>query len=264
MLSKLNILWMTIILTLLAGGLFMSSHPYTSTENEIFNESQPFVVVELFTSQGCYSCPAADDNLRALTKEYADKDVTFIPLAYHVDYWNYLGWKDIYSDKRYSLRQRAYASKLNSGVYTPQMVFNGSSECVGSRTAQTRELIRKGAQVSPDVAIHLQPSQYTNQEKWKITIQMEGVHAGQTLYAAVTEEGLEVPIARGENGGKTLKYDHVVRAFEMKSLGDAMEEIQVALSLPKDLNPSKSRLVAFIQDDDTGKIIRAQQVDVLP
>ncbi|MEL6730219.1 MAG: hypothetical protein AAFP83_03705 [Bacteroidota bacterium] len=71
-------------------------------------------------------------------------------------------------------------------------------------------------------------------------------------------------MARGENGGKTLKYDHVVRAFEMKSLGDAMEEIQVALSLPKDLNPSKSRLVAFIQDDDTGKIIRAQQVDVLP
>ena len=264
MLSKLNILGMTVVLTFLAGGLFISSHPYTSTDNEILNKSQPFVVVELFTSQGCYSCPAADDNLRALTKEYADKDVTLIPLAFHVDYWNYLGWKDIYSDKRFSVRQRTYASKLSSGVYTPQMVFNGASECVGSRTAQTRELVRKGAQISPDVAIALQPSVYMRQEKWQVTIQTEGVHQGHTLYTAVTEEGLEVPIARGENGGKTLKYDHVVRAFERKSLDDTTEKIQVELSLPKDLNPSNAHLVAFIQDDATGKIIGAQRKDVLP
>ncbi|MEO0583065.1 MAG: DUF1223 domain-containing protein [Bacteroidota bacterium] len=264
MLSKLNILGMTIILTFLAGGLFISGHPYTSTENKILNESQPFVVVELFTSQGCYSCPAADDNLRALTKEYADKDVTLIPLAFHVDYWNYLGWKDIYSDKRFSLRQRTYASKLNSGVYTPQMVFNGSSECVGSRTAQTRELIRKGAQVSPDISIDLRPTVYTHQENWEINIQITGTHIGQTLYTAVTEEGLEVPIARGENGGKTLKYDHVVRTFEMQSLDGTKEQIKVKLLLPEDLNPSKSHLVAFIQDDATGKIISAQKTAVLP
>ena len=85
-------------------------------------------VVELFTSQGCSSCPPAD----ALLAQIKD-DTNVIALSYHVDYWNYLGWKDPYSNKAYSAYQRSYAKELNSGVYTPQMVVNGSKEFVGSK-----------------------------------------------------------------------------------------------------------------------------------
>src|SRR5579872_5297720 len=97
-----------------------------------FSQNNP-VVIELFTSQGCSSCPAADKNLAELIEEAEKKGLPVYGLSFHVDYWNYIGWKDPYSRSEYTARQREYSSFLNSEtVYTPQMIVNGEVEFVGS------------------------------------------------------------------------------------------------------------------------------------
>ncbi|MEM9704235.1 MAG: DUF1223 domain-containing protein, partial [Planctomycetota bacterium] len=112
-------------------------------------DGQPprFAVVELFTSQGCSSCPPADAVLEALAEraaEEAENGRILLPISWHVDYWNRLGWADPYSDARHTARQRAYAAELSDGrVYTPQAVVNGAAETVGSRKKNVAALIDK-------------------------------------------------------------------------------------------------------------------------
>jgi hypothetical protein len=105
------------------------------------------VVVELFTSQGCSSCPAADKNLADLIEKAEAKGQLIIGLSFHVDYWNYIGWKDPYSKSDFTERQRKYASHLNSeSVYTPQMIVNGEKEFVGSDKSSATTQITKALQ----------------------------------------------------------------------------------------------------------------------
>ena len=120
---------------LILGGSRSIEPGYASAVSEV----EAPVIVELFTSQGCSSCPAADRLLSKLKKTSSK----VIPLSFHVSYWNYLGWTDPYSQEAFSKRQRLYARTLRSSVYTPQMVFNGSSECVGSSAAQVDHNIRE-------------------------------------------------------------------------------------------------------------------------
>ena len=100
------------------------------------------VVVELFTSEGCSSCPPADELLSRLRKEGTENGVEIIPLGFHVDYWNYQGWQDRFSSNQYSKRQETYAAQLHTeGPYTPEMVVNGSHEFVGNDAARARSAI---------------------------------------------------------------------------------------------------------------------------
>src|SRR5476651_2318953 len=103
-----------------------------------------FVLIELFTSEGCSSCPPADELVARVQKE--DKDKPVYILAYHVDYWNNLGWKDQFSSPAYSQRQRQYAAWLKAEVYTPQIVVNGKKEFVGSEEGTLRNAIQSGLQ----------------------------------------------------------------------------------------------------------------------
>src|SRR6185295_6297026 len=104
------------------------------------------IVVELFTSQGCSSCPPADRLLSTLRS-----DPRVVPLAFHVDYWNYIGWTDPFSSARWSQRQQAYARAFASNrIYTPQLVVNGTSECVGSNEGEGRQRIAKAEAAAAD------------------------------------------------------------------------------------------------------------------
>src|ERR1051326_7645108 len=107
--------------------------PADTTRQEISQNAEPFAVVELFSSEGCSDCPAAEEVLNKITKDaMADKSYIY-PLAFHVDYWNKLGWKDTFGDSAYSNRQRKYRAAFgNEVVYTPQMILNGEIEFVGS------------------------------------------------------------------------------------------------------------------------------------
>jgi len=104
--------------------------------------SKPFVLIELFTSEGCSSCPSADKNLEKIAAQAKASGQNIYTLSYHVDYWDYLGWKDPYATKQFSDRQRAYASQFKSSrIYTPQMIVNGKTEFVGSNQKTSQQAI---------------------------------------------------------------------------------------------------------------------------
>ena len=169
----------------------------------------PVTVVELFTSQGCYSCPPAD----VFLGELAVKENT-VTLACHVTYWNYIGWKDTFSRSFCDNRQRQYQSFLidgNKGVYTPQMIINGRYAGVGSRKKTIQKIIRFDQQQHlPLQAITLakvpQNSGYQLQITLPVLASAKSHHQRLQLYVFGTTGEHQLPIAKGENGGKKLTY----------------------------------------------------------
>jgi hypothetical protein len=165
-------------------------------------------VLELFTSQGCSSCPAAD----ALLKRLADRgDV--IALSLPVDYWDYLGWKDTLASPRFTERQRAYAHTRGDGaIYTPQLVVNGMVHVNGSDEMKIARAIERTEKALPSVAVGLQ------REHGHLVIEAGGLpHAAKgeeaTIWFVTIAKSIAVPIGRGENQGKTITYYNVVRAM---------------------------------------------------
>jgi len=185
----------------LALGVFAFQHienQEQSNEKEVQNGVN---VVELFTSQGCSSCPPAD---ALLSKIKNDKNV--IALSYHVDYWDYLGWKDPYSEKEFSQYQRKYAKELNSGVYTPQMVVNGNTEFVGSRESILKSNIRSKSTVKS------LPVPIVNQTKQTLdfSYSLDASDKFDSAYALLVIDEVTTAIGRGENARKKLKNTNVV------------------------------------------------------
>ena len=166
-------------------------------------EDQP-VVIELFTSQGCSSCPPADEILGQLAK----RD-NVIALAMHVDYWDYLGWKDEFADPAHTKRQRAYArAKGERTIYTPQMVIGGQDHVIGSRPMKIMDTIRKHANKRATVAVQLKRS------GGKVSIEARAIRdlSGDAVVQLVTfVPKSTVKIRRGENAGRTLTYHNVVQ-----------------------------------------------------
>ena len=197
------------------------------------------VVVELFTSEGCSSCPPADALLEAL-------DPTVIALSEHVDYWNYEGWTDPYSSPVFSQRQEGYVKRFRLGDgYTPEMVINGAVEAVGSDAAKVRDAIAKAA--SEETA----PVSISDVSGGKVEISGTGPK-GASVFVAIAEKSAVSHVLRGENGGRTLRHVAVVRSLtEAGRVGkDGAFHLQYAL----DSTSNNKRLVVFIQDPAFGRI----------
>lgn len=176
------------------------------------SEAKPVGVVELFTSQGCNSCPPAD---RALERMVEDGDV--IALGYHVDYWDYLGWKDTLASGENTERQYEYAKALKRrGVYTPQAVVNGNSHLNGGHYSEIRDRLRadaaSGKGLRVDVAAHYMD------DRMRVEVRGDGgdVHKAN-LVIVYYKESSQVPIKRGENAGKTLTYVNAV--IDVQTIG---------------------------------------------
>ncbi len=164
------------------------------------------VVVELFTSQGCSSCPAADALLHQLAK---DKDV--IALALHVDYWDYIGWKDSFGSAVFSKRQRAYAATQGERmVYTPQMMFNGVEHVVGNRKGKVRDALKRHKALSPTVSVA------AKRQGNDVVIDLAPLAGrGDYIVQLVTYRAkATVNITRGENAGRTISYANVVTKWD--------------------------------------------------
>lgn len=174
------------------------------------------VVVELFTSQGCSSCPSADRLLSRLGRgEWKDR---IIPLAFHVDYWNYLGWKDPFASQDFTQRQYRYGKSfaLNS-VYTPQAVIQGQAECVGSSEGELKAHVLALSR-APRAEISVKDaSLHKGEFKASVTVQPDHEIASEQLglIVAVYENGLVTRVPRGENGGRELTNDFVVRHLQV-------------------------------------------------
>ena len=186
-------------------------------------------VLELFTSQGCVSCPPAD---RILTRMAARSDV--LALAYHVDYWDYIGWRDTLGSAANTERQRDYASAFStSTIYTPQLVVNGWKDVIGSREAKIEAVLKKA--VLPPAGIQASVSMRLEGERLHITADADGVPAAKPMpiLILVTFAGkVKTRIESGQNSGKTIVSTHPVRDWRV--LGMWQGE-QMTVDLPADM-----------------------------
>src|SRR5271157_4066071 len=217
------------------------------------------VIVELFTSEGCSSCPPADALLVDLSRRSSPSGAKLILLGEHVDYWNYIGWTDRFSSASFSERQSTYANHFHLGsVYTPQMVIDGHLQTVGSGTAEVYRDISKAA-VEPkpaQVTLRWEP-----QQKLNIAVQTPASARSKVLLA-ITEDGLSTSVGGGENGGRTLQHAAVVR--QLRELGPANNgqfEASVDLAPHPDWNQSKLKVAVLVQDAGSGRIQGAASLD---
>ncbi len=231
--------------------LFLSSSFHTPLKYNFNSDTEKgFAVVELFTSEGCSSCPPADEAVGKL--EGVDKNVYV--LSFHVDYWNYLGWKDKYSNASYSERQQKYGTFLHvENIYTPQIVINGKVQFVGSNETQLKETISSSLTEIPQTVIQIKVSQETN-HKIPVLVSSNG-NTGLKLNLALVQKFAKDFIQRGENKGKTLSHYYTVRDFKVSQNLNGSNTCY--LELPADLKSSDCSVVAFLQNPANGLITAA-------
>jgi hypothetical protein len=200
------------------------------------------VLVELFTSEGCSSCPPADEALAALGRTQEVKGAEVIPLELHVDYWNQLGWVDPFSAPEFTARQEAYARVFGGdGLYTPQLVVDGSASGVGS-AGGLRRLVERAA-TAPKVRLDVQVAPAN--PGLEVTVRTPPGVAGR-LSVALSEAELSSKVERGENQGRTLVHAPVARLLVEE--GAVSPQQTVRLGLAKSWRRNRLRVVAFVQD----------------
>ncbi|MDZ5445932.1 DUF1223 domain-containing protein [Micromonospora sp. 4G57] len=224
-----------------------------------------FAVVELFTSQGCSSCPPAEEVLTEIERDARKRGQPVFALGFHVDYWDYLGWPDQFADVAYSARQQAYARAFGSGqLYTPQMVVNGSVEFVGSDRRRAATAIASALTVvaTTPLALSVEDAAGGTGGGHRVVVdyRTERPPERAVLNVAIVERGLESEVARGENAGRTLRQDNVVRAFT--SVGLDAERGRVELEVSPDLDPQQASVVGYVQHDGDKAIVGAAALDM--
>lgn len=220
-----------------------------------------FAVVELFTSEGCSSCPPAEALMARTQQE--DKGLSVYCLAFHVDYWDRLGWKDVFSNAAYTDRQKQYSRWLRlNEIYTPQAVVNGTTEFVGSDAGQMSKAIKSGLEQEAQAQLTLHAlRQSAGRLDWQCKMDGLASIGGRhlALVVAVVEKNAVTQIRGGENSGKTLSQAQIVRNLGLQPL-DANADGAGHIDWPAGLDASNAEVIAFLQDQDSGKIISAARV----
>ncbi|HMV81907.1 MAG TPA: DUF1223 domain-containing protein [Blastocatellia bacterium] len=231
------------------------------------------VIVELFTSEGCSSCPPADAVLSQLEKSQPVSGAEVIALSEHVDYWNYIGWSDPFSSAEFSARQQAYAPVFNNdGVYTPQMIVDGQAEFVGSNSGKAQTAIARAAKLpkaTVEVAFAANAAANDAQAvKLKVRVdKLPVVTSGDVaeVLLAITESNLASQVSRGENSGRRLGHTAVVR--ELRSLGQVAAsskafETETTAMLDKSWKRGELRAVALVQERAHKRILGASALNL--
>jgi hypothetical protein len=217
------------------------------------------VIVELFTSEGCSSCPPADAVLIDLVEHQPVAGVQVIGLGEHVDYWDRQGWKDRFSDHVFTQRQQAYATAAGSSdVYTPQMFVDGGAPFVGSdRTAAIAAIRRAAARPKPAIALNA-----TGPNSYAVSIGPSRAIAGATVWLAIVEDGLSSMVTGGENSGRALRHAAVTR--RLITLGKADKDGSFAREGSLDLDPRWKRpalhAIVIVQPGSFGPIAAARSI----
>jgi hypothetical protein len=232
--------------------LFTAMSVVAATTAQAETRTKPLVVVELFTSQGCYSCPPADEILSKLSR---DDDV--LALSLHVDYWDYLGWKDKFAIAKFGERQASYNAQIinRSRRVTPQMIFNGVAEVAGGMGKSEKQ-------------IHKNVKSMRNwKEGAKLDISRDGQKVTMTLQAKFQDMGVAdvslvqyvpsetVQIDRGENAGKTIKYINTVRSFDTIAKWETSKPARLTATLK-----GKGKYAVIVQGKRFGPVIVARRV----
>jgi hypothetical protein len=221
-------------------------------------------LVELFTSEGCSSCPPAD---RWLSANFRGKEARAVALAFQVDYWDRLGWKDRFARAAFTGRQYQ-AMRANGArfVYTPQVLVQGKpvehwASRAGNDSALGAVLQASALPARADIAVEVAPRHDAIAVKaWARTAPPKDRRSA-VLHVALAQSGLVSDVKTGENGGAHLAHDHVVRAFQTSAPADAagMMTLDATLPVPAD-GATDSALVAFVQDVRTGDVLQALEL----
>lgn len=218
-----------------------------------------FVVIELFTSEGCSSCPPADRLLAKLAKQESTR--RFFLLSYHVDYWDYLGWKDRFSSPSFSDRQRWYAVKFASRrIYTPQMIINGTQAFVGSREDIAGVEIEKALKQKAAAKLSLKIVDHREKKVSLVALTNEEIPSSTVLLMSIIQKFAETAVLRGENRGEKLQHVNVVRTLQ-KATAVANQQIPITLRRPLDVQAEQLQIMAFLQDENSGEILAASVID---
>ncbi|MEZ4221086.1 MAG: DUF1223 domain-containing protein [Polyangiaceae bacterium] len=217
----------------------------------------PAAVVELFTSEGCSSCPAADENLARIAAAARKHETRVFALSFHVDYWNYIGWADPFSDASYSERQRSYARRLGSGVYTPQMVVNGSDQMLGSSEGDADAAIERALAAPMSHALKVSAR---NGRSYEVTV--TGPATDVVVQLAVVQGARDVRVTRGENRGRTLSHANVVRAL-VGERTSVPATIVLEPQLPRTVDAQQSAAVVWVADAKSGRVLGAEATGIL-
>ena len=227
-------------------------------KNKAIADGKGFAVVELFTSEGCSSCPPADELVARIQKE--DKDKPVYILAFHVDYWNRLGWKDVFSSADYSKRQNEYANWLNlQSVYTPQIVVNGKKEFVGSEEGTLRNAITAGLRATPAATLALNTQK--GQDHITVQYRVNGTEKNTSLLLALVQKAAQTKVQRGENGGRTLSHVQIVRKIQSVALS-AGGNGNATIALPEGINTQDWEVIGLVQNNTNGEILAATKTNL--
>lgn len=220
------------------------------------NDPSP-VLVELFTSEGCSSCPPADDLLRQINGRHTDSGRLIIGISEHVTYWNDLGWTDPYSSPAYTQRQDAYGERFHlDSVYTPQMVIDGEVQFVGSDSASLLHALNRSPQPVP-LSLHI-ASAGINGNALSISFSVSGNAPvrGADIVAIIVDDADKSNVLRGENSGRNLAHVSVAREITRVATIHAATEQTVRIPLPAQFSSNQSRhLVLFAQTVDFGRVL---------
>jgi len=260
---------LTALIILLAGAPLLRSQVHASAG--LAEAQRTSVIIELFTSEGCSTCPPADALLARLANEQPVANVQLIALEEHVDYWNDLGWTDPFSSRDWTERQYVYAGALkNRNPYTPQMIVDGTLEFVGNHPPKAREAILKAAS-NAKIPVVLAPGRPKGPGKESFSVKigkLEGATKGDSaeVWLAVNETGLHSAVTRGENAGEDLHHAAVVRSLrkigEAKGDGETSFAGDASVSLQKEWKRENLRVVAFVQEKKSRRILGAAEIRI--
>ncbi len=237
---KFVLLVFLVLIFSISGILLIKGNNTKSKKNK--KQNNGFDIVELFTSEGCSSCPPADEAVASIAKVYPDNVYV---LAFHVDYWNHLGWKDEFSDPDYSERQREYAAFFNNrNIYTPQVIVNGKKEFVGSNSSLLQSTIESELKNTTNNTINVIITSNDDKNVF-VNYKVDNNNESQ-LNIALIQLNASTAVKRGENKGRKLEHINIVRDFKTVLL-NKKQSGTVKLTLPAGLSKGNFKVIAFLQ-----------------
>lgn len=263
---------LTVACIALAGGAALIAKRATGPSVTEAGDKQPAapgpkvpVLVELFTSEGCSSCPPADELLMRLELSQPIAGAEIIALSEHVDYWNRLGWTDPYSSAEFSTRQYDYSRIFNTDdVYTPQMIVDGRAQFVGSNADKAREVIEASAHDSKANVTVAVASEDRNTASLTLAVGVEGLpdiskNDSAEVLLAITESGLRSNVSSGENAGRRLTHSAVVRKFALLGSIDSQKNgvfnAQPVVRIDKPWKRENLKAVIFVQERTRRRVL---------
>jgi hypothetical protein len=268
-----HLVTVSVFAIVVAVGVMLRDSVKTAGVNAMAAGNSGPIVVELFTSEGCSSCPPADALLMKLMDKQQVEKVQVIALEEHVDYWDQLGWRDPFSSAEWTRRQESYAAALGNGnVYTPQMVVDGRTELVGSREWEARRAIEEMAGKAK-TEVRVTPAETGKDgEKFAVHVGKLAEVTGDDnpeVWFAITETGLHSAVTRGENAGEDLHHAAVVRTLRRIGVANGKDAEtafagEASVSFDRGWKRDNLRAVVFVQERKSRKILGAAEIKVAP